>query len=189
MQDKAIIRKEILSRRDSIPPAVKKSKDRAIEERLSGLNEFKTANMIFFFASFRSEVDTFGMIRTSLSNGRRVALPKVEGKALRLYEIKNLDELVSGCMNIPEPSVLTDDRNIDINDVDVVIIPGAAFDETGNRMGYGGGFYDKLLAGLEKSIPIIAPTYEEQVIESVPVDSHDKKVGIIVTDRRVIRCS
>ena len=68
-------------------------------------------------------------------------------------------------------------------------IPGTAFDETGNRIGYGGGFYDRLLAQLQKPVPIIAPTYEEQVIDSVPTDPHDKKVNIIVTDRREIRCS
>ena len=188
MQDKASLRKEILSKRNSIPPEVRKSKDKAIEERLFGLAEVMAARTVFFFASFRSEVDTSGMIRRSLGEGRRVVLPRVEGKNLGLYEIKGLDELISGCMNIPEPSVLTDDRRVTINDVDVVVIPGAAFDERGNRIGYGGGFYDRLLAELQKPIPIIAPTYEEQVINSVPTFAYDKKVGMIVTDRRVIRC-
>lgn len=188
MSNKASLRKEILSKRDSIPPAVKKIKDKAIEARLFLLPEFITAKTIFLFASFRSEVDTFGMIRRSLEEGKRVVLPRVEGQNLGLYEIKSLDELVAGYMNIPEPSVLTDDRKITINDIEAVIIPGAAFDESGNRIRYGGGFYDRLLAQLQKSAPVIAPTYEEQVIESVPAESHDKKVNIIVTDRREIRC-
>ncbi len=186
--DKASLRKEILAKRDSIPPAEKKIKDKEIEERLFLLPEFKTAKTIFFFASFRTEVDTFGMIRISLEEGKRVVLPRVEGQALGLYEIKGLDELITGYMKIPEPSVLTDDRKVTINDVDAIIIPGAAFDQTGNRIGYGGGFYDRLLAQLQKPVPIIAPTYEEQVIESVPTDPHDKKVNIIVTDSREIRC-
>jgi len=187
--DKVSLRKEILAKRDSIPPVVKKSKDRSIEVRLFDLNEFKTAKTIFFFASFRSEVDTIGMIKQALDEGKRVVLPRVEGQILGLYEIKNLDELAPGYMGIPEPSVLTDDRRISINDVDAVIIPGAAFDQTGNRIGYGGGFYDRLLAQLQKPVPIIAPTYEEQVIDSVPAEPHDKKVNIIVTDLREIRCS
>jgi len=188
MQDKASLRKEILAKRSSIPPEVRKTKDGKIQKRLFGVEEFKAAKTIFFFASFRSEVDTFGMIRKTLAGGRRVVLPRVEGQNLGLYEIKSLDELISGCMNIPEPSVLTDDRKVTINDVDVVVIPGAAFDERGNRIGYGGGFYDRLLEELQKTIPIIAPTYDEQVINSVPAFAYDKKVGIIVTDRRVIRC-
>jgi 5-formyltetrahydrofolate cyclo-ligase len=186
--DKASLRKEILAKRDSIPPAVKKIKDREIEARLFNLPEFKTAKTISFFASFRSEVDTVSMIRRSLEAGITVVLPRVEGRDLVLYQIKGMHELVPGCWDIPEPSVVTEDRKINANSVDTIIIPGAAFDETGNRIGYGGGFYDRLLAQLQKPVPIIAPTYEEQVIESVPTDSHDKKVNIIVTDKREIRC-
>ncbi len=188
MQDKASLRKEILSKRDSIPPVVRIIKDKAIEERLFNLNEFKAAETIFFFASFRSEVDTIGMIRRALDEGKRVMLPRVEGQILGLYEIKCLDELAPGYMKIPEPSVLTDDRKITINGMDAIIIPGAAFDETGCRVGYGGGFYDRLLAGLQKPVPVIAPAYEEQVIDSVPSEPHDKKVTIILTDSREIRC-
>jgi len=200
MQDKASLRKEILSKRDSIPLAVKKIKDKLIEARLFNLNEFRTAKTIFFFASFRSEVDTDGMIRRALDDGRRVVLPRVEGQNLGLYEIKILDELVSGYMGIREPSPplphfekggqggFYDERRVTINDVDAVIIPGAAFDQTGNRLGYGGGFYDRLLAGLQKSVPVIAPAYEEQVINSVPTEPHDRKVNIIITDLREIRC-
>jgi len=92
-------------------------------------------------------------------------------------------------MKIPEPSGLTDERRVGITEVDAVIIPGAAFDERGNRIGYGGGYYDRLLAGLQKSVVVIAPAYEEQIVEAVPTDEHDKKVNVIVTDRRVIRCA
>ncbi|MDP2156411.1 MAG: 5-formyltetrahydrofolate cyclo-ligase [Nitrospirota bacterium] len=185
--DKVLLRKAILAKRDSIPPVVKKSKDKEIEERLFLLTEFKTAKTIFFFASFRSEVDTFGMIRMSLEAGKRVLLPRVQGQDIGLYEIKGLDELVPGYMKIPEPSVLTDDRKVTINDVDAIIIPGAAYDEAGNRIGYGGGFYDRLLAQIQRPVPVIAPTYEEQVIDSVPAEPHDRKVSIIITDSREIR--
>ena len=189
MQDKTVLRKEILAKRDSIPVAVKKLKDRAIEDLLFSLGEIQQSKTIFFFASFRSEVDTFSMIRRSLEEGKRVALPRVEGADLGLYLIKNLDELAPGYMKIPEPTVLTDDRKVSIHDVDAVIVPGAAFDLSGNRIGYGGGFYDRLLAGMQRTIPIIAPAYEEQVIDAVPADQHDKKVSIIVTDRQEIRCA
>lgn len=188
MLHKASLRKDILTKRDSIPLTVKKAKDKAIEERLFLLPEFIAARTIFFFASFRSEVDTFDMIRRALEGGKRVALPRVEGRLLGLYEIKNLAELVPGYMKIPEPSVLTEDRKMTINDVDAVVIPGAAFDQTGNRIGYGGGFYDRLLSELQRPVPLIAPTYEEQVIDLVPADAYDKKVTIILTDRREIRC-
>ena len=190
MPDKAALRKEILARRDSIPAAVKEKKDRAITDRLLGIDTVIHANSVFLFASFRSEVDTFGMIRRSLDEGKKVILPRVEGTNLGLYVIRSPDELKPGYMGIPEPSVMTGDRKVSINDVEAIIVPGAAYDRSGNRIGYGGGFYDRLLAQLQKPFPVIAPAYEEQVIEAVPADPHDKKVDIIVTDRRIIlmRC-
>jgi len=189
--DKNSLRKELLQKRDAIPPEVKRTKDRLIRENLASLDEMKTALLLFFFASFRSEVDTFAMIRDALSGGKRVVLPKVEreSRTLLLYEIGSLEELAPGYMGIPEPSKAAEERPVDIDDVDAVIIPGAAFDPSGNRIGYGGGYYDRLLADLKRKVPVIAPAYEEQVIDAVPVDPHDHKVDIIVTDRRVIRCS
>lgn len=197
MSDKASLRKEILAIRDSIPPAVKKIKDLSILERLYSLEEVKTATTIFFFASFRSEVNTYGMIQRALEEKKRVVLPRVEGQDLGLYEIRSLHELIPGYMGIPEPKPhfdkggqggFYDMRRVSINDVDAIIIPGAAFDETGNRIGYGGGFYDRLLAELQKPVPIIAPAYKEQVLNVVPAEAHDKRVNIIVTDSREIRC-
>jgi 5-formyltetrahydrofolate cyclo-ligase len=189
LKDKATLRQEILAKRDAIPPAVRKAKDRAIGERLLGLEEFRAAHMIFYFASFRSEVDTSGLIRKSLESDRKVVLPKVDAinHALLLFEIRSPDELAPGYMSIPEPSVIAEERQVNINDVDAVIIPGACFDESGNRIGYGGGYYDRLLEGLRKDIPVIAPAYEEQIVDSIPADPHDRKVTIIITDRRQIR--
>jgi 5-formyltetrahydrofolate cyclo-ligase len=188
MQDKSTIRKEFLRKRDSIPSEVRRAKNRIIEENLLSLDEFRTASVIFFFASFRTEVDTSGLIKSTLSAGKRVLLPKVDSKKheLLLFGIRDLRDLIPGCMGIPEPPVLETGANI--NDVDLVIIPGAAFDLHGNRIGYGGGYYDRLLSGLQKNIPIIAPAYEEQIAELLPSEPHDISVNVIVTDLRVVRC-
>lgn len=189
MQDKTEARKELLRKRDHIPPEVRKVKNRLIRERLLSLDEFKNASVIFFFASFRTEADTAELIKTSLSTGKRVVLPKVEKERqeLLLYEIRDFGELSPGCMGIPEPSV--HERKMSINDVDLVIIPGAGFDISGNRIGYGGGYYDRLLAGLQKPVPVIAPAYEEQVVDVIPSEPHDIRVQMIVTDSRLIRCT
>ena len=191
MIDKALLRRELLKKRDSIPSQVRKAKDRVINERLMSLDEIKNANVLFFFASFRSEVNTLDVIAQLISDGKRLVLPKVDNERhlLLLYELKGMDELAEGYMGIPEPSVLTEDRMVEINGVDAVIIPGAGFDVEGNRIGYGGGYYDRLLSSLTRNVPIVAPAYEEQIIESIPSESHDIKVGIILTDRRVIRCA
>jgi 5-formyltetrahydrofolate cyclo-ligase len=188
MQDKAEIRQELLSKRDKIPPEVKRAKNRMLRERLLSLDEFRNAGIVFFFASFRTEVDTSEMIKSSLMSGKRVLLPRVDKDRheLLLYEIRDFRELTPGYLGIPEPPV--SEKQMNINDADIVIIPGAGFDASGNRIGYGGGYYDRLLSGLQKGIPVIAPAYEEQIVDSIPSEPHDIKVQMIVTDRRLIRC-
>jgi 5-formyltetrahydrofolate cyclo-ligase len=188
MQDKPAIRKELLRRRDAIPPEVRRAKDRLILERLLSLEEFKNAGTVFFYASFRTEFDTTELIKISLAAGKRAVLPKVdrEKQELVLYEIKDFSELGPGYMGIPEPT--SPETPVSINDIDLVIIPGAGFDPMGNRIGYGGGYYDRLLSGMQKHVPVIAPAYEEQIIDSIPSESHDIKVQMIITDRQLIRC-
>ena len=188
MQDKPAIRKELLRRRDAIPPEVRRAKDRLILERLLSLEEFKNAGTVFFYASFRTEFDTTELIKTSLAAGKRAVLPKVdrEKQELVLYEIKDFSELGPGYMGIPEPT--SPETPVSINDIDLVIIPGAGFDPMGNRIGYGGGYYDRLLSGMQKHVPVIAPAYEEQIIDSIPSEPHDIRVKVIVTDRQLIRC-
>lgn len=186
---KRTIRRETLQKRDSIAKDLKAEKDISILQRIIMLPEFSDAKTILFYASFRSEADTMDMIKLSLHLGKLAVLPRVCKKEhiLKLYEIKNMDELARGYMWILEPSV-DEARLRKLSDIDLVIIPGAAFDTQGNRLGYGAAYYDKLLATLERKIPIIAPAYEEQVVEKIPAEPHDIKVDKIITDKRVIEC-
>lgn len=190
MKDKRSLRKELLDRRDAIPPEVRKIKDRLIRERFLSLDEVTGAHVFFFFASFRSEVDTFEMMRAVLSAGKKVLVPKVEKEkhSLLLYEIRDTDELAPGFIGIPEPHAAAEAPPADVSDADLVVIPGSGFDPAGDRIGYGGGYYDRLLAGLKRDIPVIAPAYEEQIVASIPAEPHDVRISVIVTDRRVIRC-
>ena len=191
MSDKGLLRGELLKKRDAIPAEVRRAKDRLIRGNLLALEEIGNAKTLFFFASFRSEVDTIEMMRELLGQCKRIVLPKVDTDkhVLVLYEIREMEELSAGYMGIPEPSVTTEDRAVGVGDVDAVIIPGAGFDASGNRIGYGGGYYDRLLATLGKEVPVIAPAYEEQLVESIPSEPHDVRISMIVTDRRVIRCA
>jgi 5-formyltetrahydrofolate cyclo-ligase len=185
---KKTIRREVLKRRDEIPPDVKKIKDALVKQGLFNLPEFIAAKTVFFYASFRSEVETLSMIKESLKLGKRVMLPKVakETHMLKLYEIKNISELSPGYMGIPEPLV-PNERLVSLDDIDLVVIPGAGFDFSGNRLGYGAGYYDILLSKSEGKKPIVALAYEEQLVDSIPAETHDIKINVIVTDKRVIR--
>ncbi len=182
--DKRKIRKDVLKRRDSITEVDKKAKDDSIKNILINLPEFEKALRILFYASYKSEVDTFALMNYCISANKDIALPKVnkESSELEIYKIKDLSELGAGYQNIPEP--LLSKAKIMLKDIDLVIVPGVAFDEKCNRLGYGKGCYDKMLN--EKSSPAIALAYEEQIIDSVPAESHDIKMDKIITDKRVI---
>lgn len=185
---KKTIRKEILKKRDEMSPDSKMLKDTLIKERLFSLSEYINAQTILFYVSFRSEVDTLSMIRESLAREKRIVIPKVnkEEHMLMLYEIKDITELTAGYMGIPEPS-MPDGKLVNLESIDLIIIPGVAFDYLGNRLGYGAGYYDILLSKKQKKIPIVALAYEEQIVDSIPSEKHDVKVDMIVTDKTVIK--
>ena len=185
---KTAIRKSILKIRDQIPLDIRDQKNLRIRETLLSLPEFLSAKTILFYASFRSEVETHSLIREALAMGKRLVLPKVdaENHALILYEIKDIHELAPGYMGIPEPD-LPDERSAVIDDIDLAIIPGAAFDLTGSRLGYGAGYYDNLLLGRRSGTPILSLAYEEQLVDAIPAEKHDVRVDMIVTDKKVIR--
>ena len=188
MSDKSSIRKGILSRRDSIDPDLKQAKDKSISERLTGLPEFASARTVLLFASFGSEVDTISLIERCFKDNKSIVLPKTnkeEGELL-LYMINNIGELVPGYRGIPEPSVF-EGRSMDVRNVDLVIVPGVAFDEQCNRLGYGKGYYDKLLK--HRISPAIALSYEEQIVASLPAEPHDIKMDKIITDKRILNCN
>lgn len=122
------------------------------------------------------------MVRRALAFGKRVALPKVAGTRLELFEISNYDTDVSpGAWGIPEPR---EPRPVGPGEIDLIIVPGAAFDCRGNRLGYGAGFYDKLLATFTGTT--VALAFEAQIVAMVPADLHDIPVGVIVTEKRAI---
>lgn len=186
---KAKLRKETLERREAIPLPVRKVKDAAIAERLFALDTFRKSNIVLLYASFRSEVATEGIIRKALDMGKTVLLPKVfaEETTLKLFEIKSLDELKPGYMGIPEPEAVEENLR-EIESAGVVVVPGAAFDENGSRLGYGKGYYDRLLS-LDGPCPaLVALAYEEQMLKNIPAEAHDMAVDIIVTDKRTINC-
>lgn len=172
----------MLSARDGLSPGDRSAKSREIRERLFSLPEFRTARTVLFFASFRSEIETGTMIRAALQAGKRVLLPKVKGKELELFEIGNFDrDVAPGAWGIPEPS---SGRHAPLSEAHLILVPGAAFDVRGNRIGYGAGFYDKLLQDYQGTT--IALAFELQIVPEVPADAHDIPVRKIVTEKRVI---
>jgi len=190
---KELIRKEVLHLRNLINQETKKYKDRKINELLTGLPEFMQSHTVLLYASFRSEVETTGLIEHCLTVGKVTVLPKVDSSLsqLRLYEIKDIKEICLGYFGIPEPDV-SEHRSMKAEDMDLIIVPGVAFDKNCKRLGYGKGFYDKLLSEVRIQKPevrIIGLAYEEQIMESIPYESHDIRMDKIITDKRIIDCN
>jgi len=179
---KASLRKQVAEARDCLSQEERRTKSWQIENRLFRLPEFIVSSTIMFFASFRSEVDTLPMIRRAFAEGKRVVLPKVKGKGLALFEVMEYDKDVStGAWGIPEPH---EKHPVTLDAVNLIIVPGLAFDERGNRLGYGAGFYDRILPFF-KGVTV-ALAFEAQMVAQVPVSAHDFPVRKIVTEKRVI---
>ncbi len=147
----------------------------------------------FFYVSFRSEVGTISLIEHAFKQGKQVAVPKVfrETQRLGFYRITSTDELVSGYNGIYEPVADADREVLNVNtgSIDIIIaMPGIAFDTSGCRVGYGGGYYDRLLKNVSSRTVRIALAYKIQVMEKVPVEPHDQRVNKIVTENGVITC-
>jgi 5-formyltetrahydrofolate cyclo-ligase len=188
---KSTLREEILNKRDSLDIAETKSKSTAIKEILFNLKEFKDANNIMLFVSFRSEVMTDIIIKEALALGKNVTIPLVEKSTvnLKLFYINDFNaDLSFGAYGILEPK--TDHcKRAKKNDLDIVIIPGAAFSKKGDRIGYGVGYYDRFLESLPDNVTKIALAFELQIVDDVPTGEKDVKVDMIITEGQCIRCN
>ncbi|MBI5190144.1 MAG: 5-formyltetrahydrofolate cyclo-ligase [Nitrospirae bacterium] len=188
-RDKAAIRHELLARRDALTQDDRHAASDTVSDRLRGEGEYKAAKAVLLYVSFRSEVGTRGLIEAALKDGKTVIVPKVDRKAhrLKLFEIKDVTrDLEAGYMGIYEPVEHTT-RLAGPKEVDLVVLPGVGFDEAGRRLGYGGGYYDRLLEELKPGAGLIALAFEAQIVEEIPAEPHDKRVGKVVTEKRTIK--
>jgi 5-formyltetrahydrofolate cyclo-ligase len=175
------------ARRKNHGEAEKGPKDDAIRQTLLSLPELKRAGTVLFYVSIGGEVRTEEAISETLRMGKKVLVPfaNANDRTLKISEIHDLDELSPGAFGIPEPK---HPKEFPLNEIDLVVIPGIAFDRSGNRVGYGMGFYDRFLNNLKKNVPLVAVAYDFQIVDSVPRDANDIRVHKIVTEKEVIEC-
>ena len=183
---KSSIRKDIQDNRDSLDKRSRQEKSLLIAGRLIGLEKYRDSSNILAYYPFRSEIDTSIIIKDALNCGKEVALPRVGNGGLDLYYIKDLSkDLEPGSYDIMEP-IPSRCRPAEPHKMDIVIVPGVGFDRKHNRLGYGGGFYDRLLAGIPRSVPRIALAFDLQVLDEIPVSGHDLKIDILITESQTI---
>ncbi len=181
---KSEARKKVVERRKEISAEEIRSKTKLIVERLSKLDEFIYANKIYAYISSRQgEVDTKYLIDFIVSGGKSVVLPKLNthSKNFSHGSFLNWDNLIKNKDGYYEPPACFDD---DLTDVDLIIVPAMAVSMFGQRVGYGGGYYDKLLKRTHTTKIVLA--FEFQVFENIETDAHDIRIDKIITERRTI---
>ena len=178
------IRKMILSQRNKISFKEREKKSDLILKRLVKTSHFLKAFTLMIYVSFSSEVMTEKLINYALRKDKRVAVPAVDlvQHRLILSEIKRYDELIVSTYGIKEPTQL---RIINPDQVELFILPGVSFDEQGTRLGYGGGYFDRLLTTKNSFQELIGIAYELQIQKELPCTHHDISVNTVITEKKI----
>lgn len=185
---KRAIRREMLEARRALSDSERAARSEAVCRNVAALSEYAQARSILFYMPIRGEVDVTPLLAEALRRGKRCALPRcAEGRSLRLFTVTDLGrDVAPGTWGIPEPAgagavECTNER------FSVILVPGVAFDRRGARIGYGAGYYDRLLRQAEGSLAV-APAYAFQVLDALPCCDWDRPVDRIVTEEAILDC-
>jgi len=159
-----------------------------IVNRFMSLPAYQAAKTVMFYVDVRDEVRTRQALPAALSGGKRIVVPYCLDGELELFWLENMDELELGMYRILEPKNelrTVKEKHLQPNNLDLVMVPGVAFDRMGGRTGHGKGYYDKLLQHARLDAPLIALAFECQMFEKIPAESHDIYMDKIVTQDAV----
>ena len=185
---KTILRSRARLNRDGISPESRFASTRSIQKRLTAESLLIPSQLVHSYVNIGSEVGTEELIRSMLRDGQRVACPRVVGKTkLEHIVIQDIDSLISSTLGLREPDLLNT-HHADLAEVDVMLVPGLAFDRNGARLGYGRGYYDLALKKLRehRRAIVIGLAFDNQLVDKLPQDKHDQLVDLIVTEHQVI---
>lgn len=184
--DKADIRRCMLEKRRSISDEKSIEKSLVIQQKLLLTSQYKEANVIALYSSFTGEVKTERIIAMALTGGKKVVMPKISMEDCRMHfiPISTNDDLVTNSYGLKEPQQQNGGYFAEEN-IDLFVVPGVAFDLSGNRLGMGKGHYDRALESISRD-NVVALAYEFQLVDSVPAENHDVVMGTIITEERII---
>ena len=174
--DKTALRNSIRARKRAMTEEEIVSRSEALAQQFYASEAYKNAKTIYGYMPYNQEVRTIPMMEQALKDGKRVAIPKCYGDTMKFIFIDDLSKVEKGYANIPEPIA---DEPVADDTTALVLMPGLAFDPQGHRCGYGGGFYDKLLAA-EPDHPTLALCYEFQMLPHLETEAHDIPVDYVL---------
>ena len=187
--DKQKLRTRLLSLRAAVDRAERARLSGVITERLLSMPEFERAGCVLAYLSFGSEFDTGEFVRALLGRSCALVLPRIDlaRRALTLHRVSDPEsETVPGVWGIREPDPQRC-PGVERTDINAVLVPGVAFTAAGGRLGYGGGFYDRLLRGWPGRVPLVGPAFELQVVGDLPLGPDDEPIDTVVTEAQVYR--
>jgi 5-formyltetrahydrofolate cyclo-ligase len=190
--EKQSIRERIIAARQQLAEDERDRLSRAIAARIFGMEGYRLAGTVLAYMNFGAEFAASMVARQALHDGKRVLLPKVNriSNELSLYRVADLRrDVAPGLWSIPEPLEERCARVDALEEIDFVLLPGVAFGRDGTRLGYGGGYYDKLLARVRHHPALVAGAYAMQVVESLPQEACDCRVEWLVTEHETMRCA
>jgi 5-formyltetrahydrofolate cyclo-ligase len=152
------------------------------------LREYAAARTVMFYVDVRSEVRTRNSLPDALTSGKRIVVPYCVNNELELFLLKDMEELSIGMYKILEPRAelrSLAEKRVSPRELDLVMVPGVAFDRKGSRMGHGFGYYDKLLQHARDDAPLVALAFECQLFPEIPTQAHDIFMDKIITEKAI----
>lgn len=180
---KRILRRTLLGKLRRQPKATRLARSQSIARTLRRSLLYRRARRILCYVAFDGEVETGPIIRQALKEGKQVAVPVVQkGKRLIAAQISDPEKELKtkGPLGVHQPKKI---RRMNPKNLDLILVPGIAFDRKGRRLGRGGGYFDRFLERLPKRIPTIGLAFRFQVVKKLPIESHDQPVDRVLTER------
>jgi 5-formyltetrahydrofolate cyclo-ligase len=181
---KKAIREQAHAARNAL--ADKDDLSRLICDRLVGLPEYQAATTVMYYVDVRSEVRTRHYLQTALGHGKRIVVPYCVADELETFLLTDMDQLAVGMYKILEPKTelrTVPELKVPVDELQLIVVPGVAFDRQGGRLGHGKGYYDKLLEHAKPETPLIALAFECQLFPEIPMQEHDIYMDKVVTEK------
>ncbi len=185
-QRKDEIRKAAHAARKDQPD--KESVSRAITDRVMQLPEYQSAHCVMWYIDVRDEARTRHALGDAIAGAKKIVIPYCVDGELELFHLETMDELATGMYKILEPREDLRDvaaKKVGVSELDLILVPGVAFDARGGRTGHGKGYYDKLLENAKPETPLVSLAFECQMFDEIPMQSHDIYMDKVVTETQV----
>jgi 5-formyltetrahydrofolate cyclo-ligase len=189
---KQALRQHIIATREKMPVPERLRLSNAVIDSVCGLTAYRQARTVLGYLNFGAEFAAELWVQQAMADGKRVLLPRVNraSRHLDLYQVRDLQQDVApGSWGIREPLIERCIKEDALGTVDFILLPGVAFTREGARLGYGGGYYDKLLARLPHRPALVAGAFSLQLVHEIPRESTDRNVEWLVTETETIRCN